>query len=270
MIIDGNLGRLECFIVLGNTPMLMGRPLLAALQVRVDYSNNSMCLGGDLWRLLSLGPRGEHLLRLDDGDYATLDRESEYTFDRVTTDTDGISRQRGPEADTIDLRTYLAETQAKDVPSEVERTLQAADVEILDEPNAEQPTEDFVDTDPDAVVRKEVTQKILRQLQEHQRLLSRRTDQKAEGMLVAYDRNRLYFWELYSGDARLAEAMNRAGYYVRTFDTLNGWDFSLRRYRESFLREFYECLLDVVWMAPPCISWSTMQNINLINQRNEE
>ena len=265
VVIDGNPGRLECFIVPGNTPILLGRPLLSALQVRVDYANNAMSLGGDLWRPLPLGLRGEHLIRLDDGDMSALDHTDGYTFDYITTDTEEIISRSGDEAGTFTLRDYFQQTETG-IPAEIEKVMSATT-----EPNTTDRTEVDSDNEPspeysdedDDLVRKEITRKLLRRLQISQNVVAHRQQQTAESMLLTYDRDRLLFWEVYSGDARLAEAMNARGYHVRTFDELNGWDFSMRTHRETFLQEYYRHLPDLVWLAPPCIAWSNMQNINV-------
>ena len=63
-------------------------PLLAALNITVNFASSMMSTDdGTTWVEMRLGPRGEHLLRLDDGDYAVLDDESGYAFDFITSDT---------------------------------------------------------------------------------------------------------------------------------------------------------------------------------------
>eukprot|EP00435_Cladocopium_sp_Y103_P052866 s527_g16.t1 len=46
-----------------------------------------------------------------------------------------------------------------------------------------------------------------------------------EMVMNAYATGRRTFWEVYSGDALLAETFSNHGWEVRTFDISNGWDF---------------------------------------------
>ena len=70
-------------------------------------------------------------------------------------------------------------------------------------------------------------------------------------------------WEVYSGEAGLAQVMSEFGWKVRTFDKLNGWNFEGPRHR----RKFHELLdEDLVWWAPPCRVWSPLQNLNALTE----
>ncbi|CAJ1372449.1 unnamed protein product [Effrenium voratum] len=64
----GYKGRIQTFIVEGGTPLLIGRPVLEALKVKIDYCR----------------PMGEYLLRLDDGIEDAIHHD--LTFDYMTND----------------------------------------------------------------------------------------------------------------------------------------------------------------------------------------
>ena len=64
--INGIVGRIQCFIVEGATPLLVGRPILKALQLKVDYTTDTYSTDGINWQKIPLGKRQEHLLQLDD------------------------------------------------------------------------------------------------------------------------------------------------------------------------------------------------------------
>ena len=59
-------GRIQCFLVCGSKPILMGRPLLKALKVKVDYDTDQVSVIGEPWTSVLQGPKGEHLLALED------------------------------------------------------------------------------------------------------------------------------------------------------------------------------------------------------------
>ena len=48
------------------TPLLVGRPILKALQLKVDYTTDTYSTDGINWQKIPLGKRQEHLLQLDD------------------------------------------------------------------------------------------------------------------------------------------------------------------------------------------------------------
>ena len=83
--IGGEKGRIQCFIVDGSTPLLVGRPILKALKVKLDYDQD-MCsvMGQDPTTALK-GDRGEYLIALDDG-LASETVDQDYSFDYITDD----------------------------------------------------------------------------------------------------------------------------------------------------------------------------------------
>jgi hypothetical protein len=84
-----------------------------------------------------------------------------------------------------------------------------------------------------------------------------------EEVLNAHTTGRRTFWEVYSGDALLAQTFAENEWTVRTFDIANGWDFEVAATRRAFLElQDAECP-DFIWYAPPCKKWSTLQNLNL-------
>ena len=86
--IDGKRGFMECFIVEGSTPLLIGRPILQALKIQMDYNDNKMSVQGGPWMAVPLGEKGEYLLRLDDGlPLQESLTESEVSFDFITDDS---------------------------------------------------------------------------------------------------------------------------------------------------------------------------------------
>lgn len=71
------------------------------------------------------------------------------------------------------------------------------------------------------------------------------------------------FWEVYSGDALLAQVFAENGWIIKTFEIANVWEFENAATRREFLAlQDAECP-DFIWFAPPCKKWSTLQNLNL-------
>lgn len=103
MTVGDHSGRIQVFIVEGDTPLLLGRPLLAFFNIKADYANDLMTIGSSDWFSAHRGARGECLLQLT---CTSLDGTD---FDLMTDDVIKQSHV-DPEtldADTIGLQQYL-------------------------------------------------------------------------------------------------------------------------------------------------------------------
>ena len=80
-------GYVECFVVEGDTPLLIGRPILSALQVKTDFATNKISVLNHDWQPAVVGERGEYLLQLDDGAAEDPDGEAGVFFDYITDET---------------------------------------------------------------------------------------------------------------------------------------------------------------------------------------
>ena len=65
--IEGQPGYIETFIVEGSTPLLIGRPILQALNIKIDYNQNKISVQYGEWKDTTMGEKGEYLLQLDHG-----------------------------------------------------------------------------------------------------------------------------------------------------------------------------------------------------------
>ena len=61
-VINGSPGRLQVFIVEGNAPFLIGRPVLSHFGVKIDYKTDSISIQDGPWTPASRGNRGEYTL----------------------------------------------------------------------------------------------------------------------------------------------------------------------------------------------------------------
>ena len=67
VMIDGQYGTIQCYLVPGNTPMLMGRPVIEALRMSIDFSGKRVRFGSFPSQSVLIGRRGECLLSLTAG-----------------------------------------------------------------------------------------------------------------------------------------------------------------------------------------------------------
>ena len=61
------VGRIQCFVIFGATPMLPGRPILEMRNAVVDFGGKRMSLLGSDWQEIRRGKGGAMLLKLADG-----------------------------------------------------------------------------------------------------------------------------------------------------------------------------------------------------------
>ena len=99
-------GRIQVFIVEGDTPLLLGRPLLAFFNLKVDYANDLMMIGDSEWLPAHRGARGEYLLQLTCNTFDGTD------FDLMT---DDVIKQTTSDPyfldyDTVNLQQYLEQS----------------------------------------------------------------------------------------------------------------------------------------------------------------
>lgn len=69
--IGGAKQKILCYIIKGEAPILIGRPLMKTLGMVIDYAKDQILTGKNEWRPLTLGPKGEHIIHLME-DYETL------------------------------------------------------------------------------------------------------------------------------------------------------------------------------------------------------
>ena len=70
--IGGKKQKILCYVIKGDAPLLIGRPLMKKLNMVIDYYAADLYLSGEnQWKPLDLGPKGEHIIHLME-DYDTL------------------------------------------------------------------------------------------------------------------------------------------------------------------------------------------------------
>ena len=64
MFVNHVFGFVQAFLIKGETPMLMGRPIIEALGIVVNFRQRTMMFEGHPWRPITMGLHGEYLLSL--------------------------------------------------------------------------------------------------------------------------------------------------------------------------------------------------------------
>ena len=263
--IGGVKGRIQCFLVSGTMPILIGRPLLKALKVKVDYDTDRVSVmggrgegqgrrAGEEWTTILKGPKGEHLLSLEDG--LTEDTlHTDYQFDYVTDDcvedflADGVLHGLGD---------YLRHT-GRDGP---DFTMEEIMLEE-DEANADKLEQIARFTRENAgltpVVECPLPTSMWKSLTYGINRSKNELDRHLESAYRIADVDQATFWEVYSGSGNLSAAMRDLGFNVKSFD-LPEWNFEDRGHRRAFFEMMDKEMPHVVWLAPPCTKWSPLQN----------
>ena len=243
-------GRIQVFIVEGDTPLLLGRPLLAFFNLKVDYANDLMMIGDSEWLPAHRGARGEYLLQLTCNTFDGTD------FDLMT---DDVIKQTTSDPyfldyDTVNLQQYLEQS-----------NLQPPDFAYQQHDTQPPPTDNsnlhLDNTEDPSTVYKPITNKLLTTISLHHSMEQHKQHKTVEQALRAHDRDNKQFWEVYSGSGHLSKAMQNLGYQVRTFDLNNGWDFTIHGHRKKFMKLLRQECPDFVWLAPPCTIWSPLQEL---------
>ena len=261
--VGGSFGRIQVFVIPGDTPFLLGRPVLKHFGIQIDYAGDRISINGNQWTSTLKGPREEYLIDLHNG---KDDWGQDWDFDLMTDDTlDNFTYH--PDTDTINLEEYLSHTQLP--PPEF--TFNIHDTSIDDNlhpispDSSPQPHLDH-DEDPTAVF-KPVTTKLLKTMAMHQHTEKISRKRIVDRILHFYDKGVKQFWEVYAGQSNLSKAMSALGYEVTTFDLNSGWNFEKAHHRRAFFKLLRKVCPDFVWLAPPCTVWSPLQNLT---QRSEE
>ena len=263
--IGGQGGYMECFLVEGSTPLLVGRPILRALKIRMDYENEKMSIRDGPWQPVNTSQKGEYLIRLDDGIPADAG-DFQACFDYVSDESYAARGNADDLSAYVSIHEYLATTGR---PPPERALFQAEGSGPEDEFHSLTPTGEIEEEDPSGA-RKPITGKLIRTMHMHFNMNFNHRRTTIEAALQAHDRGRKLFWEVYSGSGQLAATMESWGWEVQRFDYDTGWDFEDSLHRREFLHMLNLLCPDFVWYAPPCTVWSPLQNLNVDTPERQE
>ena len=216
--VGGAFGRLQVFVIPGDTPFLLGRPILKHFKIQIDYAADKISIDGGNWTSTVKGKREEYLLDLH---CPQDDWDQPWTFDLMTDET--ISNfTYEPDADTINLEEYLTTTQLP--PPEFTFTTDDNFIELdpyNSQPQSSQQLHLDLEEDP-TLIYKPITNKLLKTMAMHQH--SQRVSRKriVDRILHFYDRGVKQFWEVYAGQSNLSKAMSDLGYEITTLTSPQG------------------------------------------------
>ena len=238
MFVNGLFGFVEGFILKGETPMLMGRPVMEALGIVINFRNRQMMIEDSGWFPCTLGLHGEYLLPLTDCyDDALVHQQP--AFDLGLAD---LSLHENVEPDTV-LFPYYARQ---------EGVFQARDQEAEAALGTRSLTLKSWKTFENALASRE------KQLHA---LVTKTLHSPPPPRIV---------WEVYAGKARVSQIAESLGCQSEIFSLDTGWDFNMPSHRRKFMERLTAEAPDEVFLAPHCKLWSRMQAINATTPERQE
>eukprot|EP00435_Cladocopium_sp_Y103_P026681 s2681_g6.t1 len=226
IFVNHKFGLVQAFLLKGETPMLLGRPIAKALGMSVDFLNDRIKYEDGDWRAATLGRHHEYLLPLTE-DYDPAMISAGAAFDLILEDEDGqknYTLEQFQHAENV----FLAN---EDPPPEGSITLKGKQLKSLDN-------------------------SVLTRLKAAEAYI-------AQTLHDMEQRRPRKLWEVYCGHGRTSEVASSLGMETRVFGFETGWNFSLRSHQRAFMDLLAEELPDEVLMSPSCAPWSPMQNANM-------
>ena len=227
-MIDGQFGTIQCYLVPGNTPMLMGRPVIEALHMGIDFSQKRIRFGRSPWTSVLVGSHGEYLLSLTTGMEEVPDPTKALFSLRIAEETPGSH---------LHFEDF----------NKLEHVFQAEDVVLLgcelQSPLA------FIDM-PFEPWRLSWSRHLIP---------PKPTSLRSFAILLIIDESSGR--SIYCGKARTGHIAEELGMKVERFSLDNGWDFNLISHQQQLPQRLDEEEPDEVLVAPECRLWSRMQTL---------
>ncbi len=238
--VGGRFGYVQMYLLKGETPMLLGRPIMENLGILLDCRNKMLKFDDSPWFPAVVGASGEYLLPLlDDYDENLTCRGP--SFDLVVPSDGGTTGELLP-MDKFDAEEKVFVT------------------------NGDSPMTSTTKIDGERTLRRH----LLHTCEVH--LTSE------ENKIHAYVTSELHekqstsrvLWEVYCGHGRTSQLAEVMGMEVKVFSYETGWNFDDPRHQQQFLEMLNEEMPDEVFLAPTCGPWSVMQNINARSDEQRE
>ena len=227
VMIDDSFGTIQCYLVPGNTPLLMGRPVIEALHMGIDFSGKQVRFGNSPWQPVLQGRHGEYLLSLTAG------------MDTVPDPTKTIFELNIAE-EVPGSHLYLQDF------NQLENIFLANDQVLAANGIAEQP----------------LKKNQLHTIELGLLAASRTAEAFVTQELHRDERQHRVLWEVYcDGESRTAHLAEAMGMQVERFSLSTGWDFNLLEHQRLFLERQQEEMPDEILLAPTCKLWSRMQTL---------
>ena len=240
IFVGGRYGLVQMYLLRGETPMLLGRPIMENLGILLDCQNKKLKLDDSPWFDAVVGANGEYLLPLLD-DYAEDLLRGGPSFDLV------VPADGGASPGVVTFENFDKEEMVFSVAVEAES------------PSSPPPLGD-------------------RPLRRHFIQTCETNLTTEENQLQAYVTAEIHkpkerpraLWEVYCGHGRTSQLAETMGMEVRVFSYETGWDFDNPLHRSQFLALLSQEMPDELFLAPECKLWSVMQNINARDEKQRE
>ena len=228
VMIDGQYGTIQCYLVPGNTPMLMGRPVIEALHMSIDFSGKRVRFGNSPWQSVLIGRHGEYLLSLTAG----MDSTAEPT--KVNFSLNIAEEVPGSQLHLQDFNQL--------------ENIFLADEQLL--------KDNGMDYAYQTLKRHQLHTMELGLLQ-----ATKQTEAYVTAELHREENPKRVLWEIYCGHSRTSQLAETMGMAVERFSLDNGWDFNLLEHQKQLLARQAEEMPDEILLAPACKLWSKMQTL---------
>ena len=227
VMLDDRFGTIQCYLVPGNTPMLMGRPVIEALQMGIDFSQKQIRFGNSPWHPVLVGKHGEYLLSLTNGMEHVPDPTKSLFALQIAEEVPGSHLHLSDFNDLEHIFTandQILADNGLELPVLHRHTLRTMEVQLTTTVNA---TEAYITSE----------------------------------LHPTSTANQRVLWEVYCGKARTGHLAEEMGMKVERFSLETGWDFNLKHHQAQFLQRLDDEEPDEVLLAPECKVWSRMQTL---------
>ena len=207
VFINNSFGYVQAFIIAGETPMLLGRPIIESLGIVINFKRQQMMFEGHDWRQIIVGRHGEYLLSLTedfDAELASQPPSFDLKLDDQSQASDGSTSQP---SQVLDFQTYQQQEKV------------------------------FLGSDAPQCVPGERNV-----LNKHRKMFENAlvTEEKRVHATVTRELNDpevkpRVIWEVYAGESRMSQIAETLGCHVESFGYETGWDFDLPSHRKAFM-----------------------------------
>ena len=226
VFVDGMFGKIQMYLLPGDTPMLCGRPIMEMLGMSMDFENRQIRFRANSWRPATIGAHGEYLQSLAPDDSMSMYDLTKPQFE--------LKVMEGVEGSTVPVK--LDEFNSE------EHVFTSADQPKF---GGRSLKKHFYKTAATLISTElnEVNAYVTKELHPVQKEPPR------------------VLWEVYCGQARTSAVAESLGMQTETFSIESGWDFELLEHQEAFLQKLEAEMPHEVLITPVCKLWSQMQNL---------
>lgn len=253
VFIGGKKIKVMCYLIEGEAPILVGRPMLEKLDLCVSYKNGQVSYDdGATWQDARRGPRGEFMVNLA----STLSPQNlEEDYSEILMPEDFKDHVKWN--DKISWREIINM-------SNEEFQVRGASEDVCTTEGAEK--EDVSQSKQNSNVKANYTIGQVK-AQDLRRMINTAKNKAKEFNAMMAEAKGLkpkerVVWEVYVGRGRVSEMISKKkNCRSERFGPQEGWDFSRPADRRSFLRRLAEEEPDEVLLSPECRLWSPMQEL---------